>query len=141
LERFFGGLGGLPYLRFDRVGRDFEVWFRTPTGPSRVEDLAAGVQSLLAIIADLIIHLDAAYPDSSDSLKEPALVFIDELELHLHPAWQQSAAQVLLELFPGSRFIISTHSPLVVNDCGARSVLLFHFTDDDHVQVSPYTAT
>lgn len=62
-------------------------------------------------------------------------MLIDELELHLHPAWQQSVAKGLLELFPQTQFVVTTHSPLVVNDCEPGSLLLFQFDKQGKVVV------
>ena len=43
------------------------------------------------------------------------VVLIDEIEMHLHPAWQWKVLKVLQETFPKVQFIISTHSPIVLS--------------------------
>lgn len=54
------------------------------------------------------------YPHSDNPLKEAAVVIIDEIDLHLHPKWQRSLLYDLSEFFPNTQFIVSTHSPLIV---------------------------
>ncbi len=46
--------------------------------------------------------------------REPAIVFIDEIENHLHPTWQRRVIPTLLEHFPGLQIFATTHSPFVV---------------------------
>jgi predicted ATP-binding protein involved in virulence len=58
------------------------------------------------------------------SLALPAWVLIDEIELHLHPAWQRDVLTRLRSTFPNAQFIVTTHSPLVLADVPASSVRL-----------------
>ena len=43
-------------------------------------------------------------------------MLIDEIELHLHPAWQRSIVHQLGKTFPNCQFLISTHSPQILGD-------------------------
>ncbi len=48
------------------------------------------------------------------------IVLVDELDLHLHPTWQREIVPTLRRLFPNLTFIVTTHSPLIVQsaeDC------------------------
>lgn len=47
-------------------------------------------------------------------LEEPGIVLIDEIDLHLHPFWQQKIMAGLSEHFPNIQFIATAHSPLMV---------------------------
>lgn len=40
---------------------------------------------------------------------------IDEIDLHLHPKWQQTILSELQRAFPAIQFIVSTHSPQVLS--------------------------
>ena len=42
-----------------------------------------------------------------------SIVLIDEIELHLHPAWQRKLVQALREEQSNNQYIITTHSPFV----------------------------
>jgi predicted ATP-binding protein involved in virulence len=47
--------------------------------------------------------------------KTKGIVTIDEVDLHLHPKWQQRIVPILAEAFPNIQFVISTHSPIVLS--------------------------
>jgi predicted ATP-binding protein involved in virulence len=52
------------------------------------------------------------------------IVLIDELELHLHPAWQRQAVTRLRETFPNCQFIVTTHSPQVLSEVAPEATFL-----------------
>jgi putative AbiEii toxin of type IV toxin-antitoxin system len=49
-----------------------------------------------------------------DPLDGRAMVGIDEIDLHLHPRWQRTVLPQLTKLFPNTQFVVTTHSPIVV---------------------------
>ena len=55
---------------------------------------------------------------------KPAILFIDEVENHLHPTWQRRVIPTLLEYFPNLQIFGATHSPFVVAGLRARQVHL-----------------
>ena len=55
---------------------------------------------------------------------EKGIVIIDEIDAHLHPAWQQKIVGLLRKTFPNVQFILSAHSPLVVAGCKEREVVV-----------------
>src|SRR5262249_9892698 len=58
--------------------------------------------------------------------KNPAyryvLVLMDEIDAHMHPAWQQTLLPRLLECFPQMQLIATTHSPLVLNGLESKNI-------------------
>ena len=52
------------------------------------------------------------------------IILIDEIDLHMHPAWQRRILSVLRTLFPNVQFIITTHSPQILGEVD-RSYNLF----------------
>lgn len=79
-----------------------------------LDQLSGGYRVTLALAADLARRLVQANPSLREPLKAEAVVLIDEVELHLHPAWQQRVLGDLMRTFPGAQFIVSTHSPQVL---------------------------
>ena len=77
-------------------------------------ELSLGYQSTLTWVLDLCWQLFNKYPKSASPLHEPAVVIIDEIDLHLHPHWQWSIMRKLAEWFPRVQFIGTSHSPLMV---------------------------
>ena len=76
--------------------------------------LGLGSRTLIAWMADLASRMVERYPDSADPLAEPAIVLVDEIDLHLHPKWQRQLVGELTKRFPAAQFIVTAHSPLVV---------------------------
>lgn len=64
------------------------------------------------------IALDLAYRSfllTRGAIKDVGgIVFIDEIDLHLHPELEKVVLKRFMETFPNLQFIISTHSPLVL---------------------------
>lgn len=79
-----------------------------------LEQLSDGEKIYIALIGDMCHRLSLANPDS-DPLKGNGVVLIDEIDLHLHPQWQSEIAPRLIRTFPNIQFVVTTHSPHVVN--------------------------
>jgi Predicted ATP-binding protein involved in virulence len=90
------------------------VRFKTFSGFVPLSALSLGYQTTLAWTTDLAWRLFRNYPDSGNPLEEPAIVIIDEIDLHLHPLWQRDIMDQLGEIFPRTQFIATAHSPLMV---------------------------
>ncbi|HMY01299.1 MAG TPA: AAA family ATPase, partial [Agitococcus sp.] len=81
----------------------------------RIEQLSDGYRTTLAIVMDIASRMAEANPDMPDPLQTEGVVLIDEVDLHLHPGWQQTILLDLMRTFPNIQFIVSTHSPQVVS--------------------------
>ena len=88
--------------------------FLTPFGWVPMMQLGYGYRTVIAWVVDLVSRLVERYPDSKDPLAEPAVVLVDEIDLHLHPKWQRTIISYLTERFPNTQFIVTAHSPLIV---------------------------
>ncbi len=102
-------------------------WKRADGGtePLKLDQLSHGYLNLLALIMDLARRMVQANPSIDNPLKSEAIVLIDEIDLHLHPKWQQRVAPDLLRTFPGTQFIIATHSPHVISSCMKENIKIF----------------
>lgn len=80
-----------------------------------VAQLSDGEKIYFALIGDLCRRLVLANPTLEDPLLGEGIVMIDELDLHLHPQWQGEIADKLNKVFPNIQFIVTTHSPHVIN--------------------------
>ena len=79
-----------------------------------IAQLSDGYKTLLGLVIDLSARMAMANPHHVDPLTAEAIVMIDEVDLHLHPAWQRRVIGDLLVTFPKTQFILTTHSPYVV---------------------------
>lgn len=103
-------------FRYDFVEEELAM-FHPDHGYLPMTYLSDGVRAMAALAADLAQrcvqlngHLGAEAPRQTRGI-----VLIDEIDLHLHPAWQQQVLPSLLEAFPLVQFVVSTHSPQVLS--------------------------
>lgn len=90
-----------------------------------IEQLSDGQRVFLALIADLARRMIMLNPLLKNPLEGRGIVLIDEIELHLHPKWQQEVITILRTVFPNIQFVITTHSPIVLSTTDARCIREF----------------
>lgn len=61
-----------------------------------------------------------------ESMFAPAIMLVDEIDLHLHPTWQQRILDDLMRTFPGTQFIVTTHSPQVISTTPVKCIRIIH---------------
>jgi energy-coupling factor transporter ATP-binding protein EcfA2 len=81
-----------------------------------LRDLSIGYQTMLAWTVDLAWRLYQWYPLQDDPMGMPAVVLIDEVDLHLHPRWQRDLRSHITKYFPQVQFIATTHSPITAQE-------------------------
>ncbi|WP_437765471.1 ATP-binding protein [Sorangium sp. So ce281] len=79
-----------------------------------ITELSDGYRAMLSVVLDLAIRYAQIFAALDDPLGGEAMVAIDEVDLNLHPRWQRRIIEQLTSLFPGTRFVLTTHSPAVV---------------------------
>ena len=101
----------------------------SPT-PLHITNLSAGTQNTWLIAWYLALQL--AYSNEfREGWKDlPAILFVDEIENHLHPVWQRRFIPVFLEHFPNLQIIATTHSPFPVAGLKAGQVHKLHQDED-----------
>jgi AAA15 family ATPase/GTPase len=108
--------------------------FLTPYGWVSLANLGLGYRTVIAWMVDLSARMIDRYPDSENPLAEPAVVLVDEIDLHLHPKWQRTIMSFLTERFPNVQFIVTAHSPLVVQAARNANLVLLR-REGDHVVI------
>lgn len=77
--------------------------------------LSDGEKGVISLVADIAYRMALLNPDLLEHVLEtPGIVLIDEIDLHLHPAWQKKIVDDLIHIFPNIQFVITTHSPSVL---------------------------
>jgi AAA domain, putative AbiEii toxin, Type IV TA system len=79
-----------------------------------LRELSDGYQAILVVLFDLILRYLFLFAELDDPLLGAATVAVDEVDLHLHPRWQRTVVSQLVELFPNTQLILTTHSAAVV---------------------------
>ena len=89
--------------------------------------LSDGYKTMLGLAIDLGSRMASANPHLPDPLAAESIVLIDEVDLHLHPTWQQRVISDLLRTFPKTQFILTSHSPILAES--VNNVLKRHAID------------
>lgn len=111
-------------IDFEVVSGRTQVVAKTPYGRIPLRDLSYGYRSSLAWIMDLAGKLIDLAPDDPDPFSQPVVVLIDEIDLHLHPKWQKQLLTTLDTAFPNAQFIVTAHSPLIIQAAPNANVIL-----------------
>ena len=106
-----------------------------------LDQLSGGYRIVLALAAGLAARMVTGNPHLDDPLKSEAVVLIDEIELHLHPKWQQRILADLQRTFPNAQFIVSTHSPQVLTTVEPQRIVELAREGDRIVAGAPAGAT
>lgn len=118
-----------PTLGFDDIEvRDYEIVFCCNKGADEflLETASGGIAALIDIAWQI-------YMFDTDA-RDPFAVVIDEVENHLHPSMQRTLLPNLLAAFPHVKFIVSTHSPLIVTSVEDANVYALRYDSTKKVR-------
>ena len=120
----------LPGGRRDESG----VWIKTSYGTVPLNQLSLGYRTVFAWIVDIASRMIEHFPNSKSPLNEPAIVIVDEIDLHMHPRWQWDIRAHLVKHFPKVQFIATAHSPLMAQ-VSLNAKLVVVQNADDHALI------
>jgi len=100
--------------------------------------LSDGQRGIVALFTDIARRMCILNPHlGKDVLKKTTgIVIIDELDIHLHPAWQRSIAPALQKAFPKIQFIAASHSPQIIGSLKPEEVIVLNDGDSSHPRVT-----
>lgn len=79
------------------------------------EVLPEGLKSIISWVSDLALRLETIqWKEQRDIFSQPIILFLDEVDIHLHPKWQRRILPAIQKLLPNAQVFVSTHSPFVV---------------------------
>lgn len=108
-----------------KTGRELEPIFSIYGEECYMEELSAGFQAVLSIVANIFEWVEGTRPEGNRLVsKASGSVLIDELDLHLHPEWQFSLRDGLEKLFPNLQFIVTTHSPHLLASAKENEIII-----------------
>lgn len=104
------------HLEYDYKKYDFKI-HQNGRESFSFNELSDGYSSVIYIVSDLILRMDKnwLFDDKISQYDYQGIVLIDELETHLHIELQKKILPFLTEFFPGLQFIVTTHSPYILN--------------------------
>ena len=89
-----------------------------------MDEMSDGYKNTLSMIGDIAYRMAVLNPMLGDMVLEETsgVVVIDEIDLHLHPQWQQTIISDLNTIFPKIQFIVSSHAPAVINSVAKEQI-------------------
>jgi hypothetical protein len=129
VKAFINQPGFLPYgVRLVDIDAD-RVVFKDGNGVEvPLSGLSAGYQAVLSLTFESIRLMGDAFGGkrifnkTATQVEAPGVILIDEVDVHLHPAWQREIGPWLTRMFPNVQFIVTTHSPLICQAAAPGSV-------------------
>jgi energy-coupling factor transporter ATP-binding protein EcfA2 len=108
----------------------------TPFGEVPFSSLSVGYRTMAAWLTDFVKRMHEAFPELEEPDDGPAVVLIDEFDLHMHPQWQREAMAAISKEFPNTQFIVTAHSPIVVQatEGNAKLIVLRRKKRDDGLE-------
>jgi len=76
--------------------------------------LPDGLRSIIGWLVHAVVMMDTWLQGKGDPMETEAVFLLDEIESHLHPAWQRKILPAFQRLFPKSQIFIATHSPFLI---------------------------
>lgn len=103
-----------PELKLVFNYKNYSFTIKTGGKEFKFTEMSDGFMAAIDIIADLILKMQ---DDNSlvRAYQKPGIVLIDEIETHLHLELQSIVMPLLTRVFPNIQFIVTTHSPFVLN--------------------------
>ena len=91
-----------------------------------LNQLSDGYKGTISLIADIAYRMAVLNPQLSERvlLETDGIVLLDEVDLHLHPAWQQRVINDLTSIFPKVQFIVTTHAPAVIHSVKSENLMI-----------------
>ena len=105
-------------------------------GELSLMQLSDGIRNMIGLVADIAYRAVKLNPHLENAPKQtPGIVLIDEVDMHLHPKWQQTVLTDLTKAFPNIQFIVTTHSPQVLSTVKKEQIRIL----GDNVVSTPST--
>lgn len=131
VTQVLGGSTGWSNLEWDFPEKTIRIHHRDH-GYLPVYTLSDGLRTMIGLVADLARRAQLLNPQlATEALWAPGIVIIDEIDMHLHPEWQQAVLTSLRETFPNIQFIVTTHSPQVLSTVPRECIRILEHTPED----------
>lgn len=118
-----------PRIDADDIGKEFVMTDKASGLDMPVGLFSSGYAAIISIVADLAYRMAQINPHLKNPLESEGVVLIDEIDLSLHPRWQQRVLEDLQRAFPNTQFIVTTHSPLVLTTVRPENIVYLENVD------------
>lgn len=95
--------------------------------------LSDGLTTMAGMVADIAYRCAVlnSHHGRHAVKRSKGVVLIDEIDMHLHPKWQQCVVTDLKKAFPNIQFIVTTHSPFIVQSLNAEELINLDAQSDE----------
>lgn len=145
MEQCFHAITGYQNVKvqFNLDTHEIDLLYVTQNNNSErisLSQLSDGYKCTISLIADIAYRMAILNPQLLDHVLDETdgIVLIDEIDLHLHPAWQQRVLDDLMKIFPKVQFIVTTHAPAVINSAGTESLIIIKDNEILHAPDETY---
>ncbi len=116
-------------IQYNMGTRELDITYKEENGERMripINQLSDGYKSTISLVADIAYRMAVLNPQCLGDVcaETEGIVLIDEIDLHLHPAWQQRILDDLTSIFPEVQFIVTTHAPEVINSVSRENVIV-----------------
>lgn len=120
-------------IQYNMGTRELDVSYKDENGERMripINQLSDGYKSTISLVADIAYRMAVLNPQLLGDVcqKTHGVILIDEVDLHLHPSWQQRILNDLTTVFPMVQFIVTTHAPAVINTIRRENLVIL----DEH---------
>ncbi|MGM0239463.1 AAA family ATPase [Enterococcus sp. AZ103] len=132
-----------PDIRFKKADtKNYEILLEDRGSEVYFEFESAGYKAIVFILLGIISEIEFRTTDNKIPAAEfDGVILIDEIDMHLHPAWQREIVRVLKETFPNAQFIITTHSPSVLQDLENNEIIPLELDENKDVRIKDLSLT
>lgn len=130
---------------WDELGWDINKKYITVSHPTSgclpLSFQSDGIKSMIGLVLDIARRCAILNPHLGEfaAEKTPGILLIDEVDMHLHPSWQQQVIELLRQAFPEMQIICSTHSPHVLSTVNFESIRMICLNDgNDYFETPKY---
>lgn len=145
MEKCFSLISGINKVKilYSLNAEEIEVVYQNEMGQIMripLNQLSDGYKSTISLVADIAYRMSVLNPQlmGEASKKTGGVILIDEVDLHLHPSWQQRVLDDLTAIFPNVQFIVTTHAPAVINTVRSENLALLENHEVDYPQGEIY---
>ena len=126
------GVQDIRVVKSGRLQRDVQV--QTTFGWVKLNDLSLGYKTTIAWLIDFATKMIYYHEKSETPFDQPAILILDEIDLHMHPAWQREIIENLTKIFTKTQFIVTAHSPLIAQAAFNSNLALLKRIGD-HIRI------
>lgn len=113
------------------LAKSFDIILSTQKGDIYFEYLSAGYKSCIYIIMGIMKEIEYRFANKPIKIGDfNGCILIDEIEEHLHPSWQAGLVNALKTIFPKCQFIVTTHSPSILQSVEKNEIIPLYLNEE-----------